>query len=101
VAAHLEAQGIRMSPLVGKWALPHGAKWPGAARLVQVKSIGNMAKEPPDGNFYLVADATPLGKGRTRVQVYRSGAVAIKEAVRNWANGNERGCPDPMRTFEL
>jgi hypothetical protein len=66
----------------------------------QVKSIGNIAKEPPEGNYFLVADATPVSNGKTRVRVYRSGAVALKEAVHNWASGNERGCPDPMRTFE-
>ena len=74
---------------------------PGKTELhFQVKSVGNMAKEPPDGNYYLVADASSVGKAKTRVEVYRSGAAVLKDAVRGWANGDERGCPDPMRTFE-
>jgi hypothetical protein len=40
VAAHLEAQGVRMSSMVRKWTLPHGAKWPGAARLVPLPAEG-------------------------------------------------------------
>jgi hypothetical protein len=66
----------------------------------QVKSVGNVAPEPPDGNFYLVADALPVGKNGTRVEIHRGAAVAVAEALRSWANGDERGCPDPMRTFD-
>jgi hypothetical protein len=66
----------------------------------QVKSVGNIAPEPPDGNFYLVADAFPAGRNGTRVEIHRGGGVAVAEALRSWANGDERGCPDPMRTFD-
>jgi hypothetical protein len=67
----------------------------------QVQSVGNLAKEPPDGNYYLVADAQAVGKDRTKVEIYRAAAAVVAEAVRAWANGDERGCPDPMRTTEL
>jgi len=66
----------------------------------QVKSIGNMAPEPPDGNYIVVADARSVGRDRTRVEIYRSGGAVVAEAVRAWANGDDRGCPDPMRTFD-
>jgi len=66
----------------------------------QVKSIGNMAPEPPDGNYIVVADARAAGKDRTRVEIYRGGGAVVAEAIRAWANGDERGCPDPMRTFD-
>jgi hypothetical protein len=66
----------------------------------QVKSVGNMAPEPPDGNYIVVADARAAGKDRTRVEIYRGGGAVVAEAIRAWANGDERGCPDPMRTFE-
>jgi hypothetical protein len=66
----------------------------------QVESIGDMAKEPPDGNYYLVADAQGLGKDRTRVDVYRSAAAVVAAAVRAWASGEEQGCPDPTRISE-
>ena len=48
VATYLEAQGVRMSPLVRKWALPHGAKWPGAARLVPLPGEGQQMAEDVD-----------------------------------------------------
>lgn len=69
--------------------------------LFQVKSVGNLAKEPEGGNFFLVADAEARGQG-TRVTIYRATTVAsaVGEAVRAWAEGRERGCPDPMRTFK-
>lgn len=69
--------------------------------LFQVHSVGNLASEPEGGNFYLLADALPKGGG-TQVTVYRAKSVgsAIEEAVRAWAEGRERGCPDPMRTFK-
>jgi hypothetical protein len=66
----------------------------------QVESIGDLAKEPPDGNYYLVADAQALGKDRTRVDIYRSAAALVAVAVRAWASGDERGCPDPVRGLE-
>ena len=66
----------------------------------QVESVGNLAKEPPGGNYIVVADAVSLGADRTRVDIYRGGGALVAQAIRAWASGDERGCPDPMRTHE-
>lgn len=66
----------------------------------QVKSVGNLAPEPEKGNYFLIADVQALGKSKAQVVIRRVQAVAVAEAVRAWAAGNERGCPDPMRTFK-
>lgn len=86
------------------FAVARGTVEAGSGRsslLFQVHSVGNLAPEPEGGNFYLVADALAKGGG-TQVTVYRAKSVgsAIEEAVRAWADGRERGCPDPMRTFK-
>jgi hypothetical protein len=59
-----------------------------------------MAEGTPDGAFWLVADAYPAEKGHTRVEIYRGSGVAIAEAIKGWANGEERGCPDPLKTWD-
>lgn len=66
----------------------------------QVKSVGNMAPEPEKGNYYLIADAKALGKTKTQVVIYRGNVTVVAEAVKQWASGNERGCPDPLRAFK-
>ena len=73
---------------------------PNAELHFQVKSVGNLAKEPPGGNYYLVADAKAVGKDKTKVEIYSYGMKAVAGAIRGWAHGDEKGCPDPMRTFE-
>jgi len=67
---------------------------------VQVKAAGNIAKAPPDGNYLLVAVGNPVGKDRTRIEIYRGAGGPIAQSIRAWANGDERGCPDPKRTFD-
>ena len=39
VVMHFKAIGGEVSPLVERRTLPHGAKWPGAARLVATRGI--------------------------------------------------------------
>ena len=53
-------------------------------------------KEPPGGLYMLVADATPLDKGRTRIDIYgpSRGADTLIRAVTGWATGQNLGCPD-------
>lgn len=53
-------------------------------------------KEPEDGPYTLVADATRVKKNRTRIDIYR-GAIGNKvllKAVRGWVTGKNIGCPD-------
>jgi len=53
-------------------------------------------KEPEGGHYILVADATPLERNKTRIQIYapKAGADAIIRAVSAWAKGESTGCPD-------
>jgi hypothetical protein len=53
-------------------------------------------KEPEGGLYLLVADATPIDRGRTRIDIYgpTRGADALIKAVTGWATGENVGCPD-------
>ena len=53
--------------------------------------------EEPEGGYYLlVADAFPAGPNRTRIDLYRPtiGHAVLTQSVRNWATGENLGCPD-------
>ena len=56
-------------------------------------------KEPEGGMYVVVADATPLERNRTRVDIYgpTRGADAIIRAITGWATGENVGCPDMTR----
>jgi hypothetical protein len=53
-------------------------------------------KEPEGGLYVVVADATPIDRNRTRVDIYgpTRGADAIIRAITGWATGENVGCPD-------
>ena len=53
-------------------------------------------KEPEGGLYLLVADATPVDRSRTRVDIYgpTRGADTLINAVKGWATGENVGCPD-------
>ena len=53
-------------------------------------------KEPEGGYFLLVADAYPVGKNRTRVDLYcpAIGHKVLIKAVKGWGTGENVGCPD-------
>ena len=60
------------------------------------KGVMAVTQEPEGGYYLLVADAYPLDKNRTRIDLYRPSAgfgVLIK-AIKGWATGEEVGCPD-------
>ncbi|HYR34773.1 MAG TPA: hypothetical protein VEQ87_10820 [Burkholderiales bacterium] len=66
---------------------------------VQRTMKGNVivpGKVPEGGLYYLVADATPLDRNRTRVDIYAPtiGADTLVRAVTGWATGENVGCPD-------
>jgi hypothetical protein len=66
---------------------------------VQRRFQGNViipGNEPPGGLYTLVADATPLDRGRTRIDIYgpSRGADTLTRAVTGWATGENVGCPD-------
>jgi len=51
---------------------------------------------PPDGFYRLVLDATPVGKGRTKIDLYSQTGddKLIRQALRGWVQGDNLGCPD-------
>jgi len=54
-------------------------------------------QKPPEGGVYiLVADATPLSAGRSRIQLYgpSKGYEVLYRAIRGWTTGENLGCPD-------
>jgi hypothetical protein len=66
---------------------------------VQRSLKGNVivpGKPPAGGDYYLVADATPLDRNRTRIDIYAPsiGANTLIRAVTGWATGENVGCPD-------
>ena len=53
--------------------------------------------EVPDGGYYMmVVDAYPVGKKKTRVDFYipSIGYKNLITAVKGWATGKNKGCPD-------
>jgi hypothetical protein len=60
------------------------------------KGVMKVAKEPEGGYYLLVADAYPVGAGRTRVQWFgpSRGYDVLIRAVKGWASGENLGCPD-------
>ncbi len=55
--------------------------------------VGEM---PEKGFYFFVADAIHAGKNKTRLDLYYSsyGADTLSRAVKNWAKGDNLGCPD-------
>ncbi len=62
----------------------------------QIKYEHTVTKVPDDGYYYLVADAYPLGNGKTKIDLYwRTKVNTLARAVRLWATGENQGCADP------
>jgi hypothetical protein len=64
------------------------------------QGVVRVAKEPDDGHYLVVADAYPLERNRTRVEVFGPtggpGALVIR-TVKRWASGESTACPDFTR----
>ena len=60
------------------------------------KGVLAVSKEPEGGYYLLVADAQPVTHTRTRIDLYRPsmGHGVLIQAVKNWATGENVGCPD-------
>ncbi|HJY75971.1 MAG TPA: hypothetical protein VKE95_05030, partial [Burkholderiales bacterium] len=58
------------------------------------------SKVPPGGLYYLVADATPVDKGTTRIDIYAPsmGTDTLVRAITGWATGDNLGCPDMTKS---
>jgi hypothetical protein len=61
------------------------------------RGVMRVAKEPEDGHYLVVADAYPLERNRTRIEIYGPtggpGALVIR-TVKSWASGESTACPD-------
>ena len=57
-------------------------------------------KVPAGGLYMLVADATPIDKARTRIDIYgpSMGADVLIRAINGWATGENLGCPDMTKS---
>lgn len=51
---------------------------------------------PKDGLYTLVADITPVSKNKSKLVIYSGsfGSDTIKKALKGWATGKNKGCPD-------
>jgi hypothetical protein len=60
------------------------------------QGVVNVSKEPDGGYYLLVADARPVTPTKTRIDLYRPsmGFGVLIQAVKNWATGENVGCPD-------
>ncbi len=60
------------------------------------QGVLNVSKEPRGGYYLMVADAQPVNKEKTRVDLYRPsmGFDPMVKAIRGWATGDNVGCPD-------
>jgi hypothetical protein len=56
----------------------------------------NVTKEPEGGYYLLVADAVPVDRNTTRVDLYRPsvGFDVLIKGIKGWASGDIQGCPD-------
>jgi hypothetical protein len=60
------------------------------------QGVVNVSKEPDGGYYLLVVDAQPVTHAKTRIDLYRPsmGHSVLIQAVKNWATGENVGCPD-------
>lgn len=61
-----------------------------------LKGVLTVHKEPEDGRYLFVVDATPAGRGTAKVQIIgpSRGYDVVVRAIRAWADGSSQGCPD-------
>jgi hypothetical protein len=61
-----------------------------------LKGVLAVRKEPADGHYLFVVDATPAGRGAAKVQIIgpSRGFDVVVRAFKAWADGSSSGCPD-------
>jgi hypothetical protein len=66
---------------------------------IKATNLVRTMEEPPGGYYHLVAEATPLSANRSRIDIYRARGTqsVLLQAIRNWADGSNAGCPDLTR----
>lgn len=60
------------------------------------QGVMKVSEMPKNGYYLVVADATPVGKKKTRIDLYRPsmGHDVMIKAIKGWATGKSKGCPD-------
>ena len=60
------------------------------------KGVMNVTKEPEGGYYLIVADAIPIGKKKTKIDIYYPsfGFGTMVGAIKGWTRGKVKGCPD-------
>lgn len=63
-------------------------------------AVYNPYSEPEGGAYFLIAEATPLGSARSKIDIHgtRVGADELIRAITGWANGKDLSCPDLTKT---
>jgi len=63
-------------------------------------NVSTVSEIPEKGMYVLVLDAVPVDKKTTRIELYSGkwGYTTIKKAVKGWATGEVKGCPDLTAT---
>ena len=63
-------------------------------------AVYNPYAEPEGGSYFLVAEVTALGPGRSKIDITgtKVGADELIRAVTGWATGQDLGCPDMTKT---
>lgn len=58
--------------------------------------VMTVSKVPPGGYYIFVVDATPIGKNKSKVDIYgpTMGYDTLIRAFKGWATGKNMGCPD-------
>ena len=58
--------------------------------------VMTVSKVPPGGYYLFVVDATPIGKNKSKVDIYgpTMGYDTVIKAFKGWATGKNLGCPD-------
>jgi hypothetical protein len=60
------------------------------------QGVMKVSEMPEKGYYLIVADATPVDKNRTRIDLYRPsmGHDVMVKAIKGWATGKSKGCPN-------
>lgn len=60
------------------------------------QGVMNVTEEPEGGYYLLVVDAIPVSKNKTHIDIYGPsvGHDTLIKAIKGWADGTTRGCPD-------
>ncbi|ACM21076.1 lipoprotein, putative [Geotalea daltonii FRC-32] len=59
----------------------------------------HISGSPKDGLFTLVAEITPAGKGKTKLDIYHPRGSKTADPLKDWAEGKKGSCPNLRRGY--